>query len=99
MQKNKNAKTIQMSDPQLKQLIKNELTKQIAEDVKEDVAHDITPTYFNPTEIIQLMDYILLHVQMSLVVDDDHGYHSYSSVERLGLLITGSVSVQLINGL
>ena len=88
-----------MSDPQLKQLIKNELTKQIAEDIKEDVAHDITQTYFNPTEIIQLMDYIFLHVQMHLVLDDEHLYHSYNSIERLGLLITGSVSVQLIKGL
>ena len=75
MQNNKNAKTIQMSDPQLKQLIKKELTKQIAEEIKEDVAYDITPTYYNPAEILQLMDYILLHVQMHLVLDDDHSYH------------------------
>ncbi len=86
-----------VSDKQLKQLIKKQLDVQIIKDGYTDDPLDAKKFYLDPSKMPQLRDNILLNIQMHLVVGEDHAtVYSINSLEKLKLVIVGTVACELL---
>ena len=89
-------KKYSVSEARLEQLIKSQLDLQFIED---DYTHDPRNEekfYLDSKKMPQLRRNVLLNIQLHLVVDEDHAtVYSINSLEKLKLVIVGTVACEL----